>query len=635
MKNIIISLLFAMLFVSMVKPQEDNNLKELFNDGEYFFALDDYNEAFPSYLKIYESGYQHNAMINYRLGICCLNIDEQKKNAPTYLEESVKNVLPKFVEVSLKVNSAPVDAYLYLGNAYRINNELDKALGAYQAYLKKANVKDQVSIQFTNQEIKACSVAKEMMAKPVNVSITNLGKPINSALSQYNPVVNDKEDVLVYMESQKFYEGVFFSRKIDGNWAQPINITPDIGSDGDLTVSSLSSDGNHLLLSKDDQFNSDIYECSYIDGNWQKNNKLKSATNTKYWESNASVSPDGKVMYFASNRSGGYGGMDIYKVELDATTGQWGQPVNLGPEINSQLNEDCPVILSDNKTLCFSSQGHYNMGGFDLFYSKMDDKGKWGEPQNMGYPINTTDDDLNYYPLKGGNVVYITRFLQGGLGKKDIYRIEKLPSGILSRTVDTLTSKDQDLANLKAVTDKGDMEKTPAILSDVNGVPTSKDKEHTKDQSVAEEKIPEVAIKEEKKVIRPVFFEYDKYTLSQTEKEKISQFAKYLKGPKDFIIEVIGNTDSKGNEVYNQKLSEKRAAEVRKYLIEYGIPSENIIVKGLGKTKPVAKNVNDDGSDNPLGRKLNRRVDFNIPKDKSENIIIEKVDVPDHLQIKK
>jgi hypothetical protein len=163
-----------------------------------------------------------------------------------------------------------------------------------------------------------------------------------------------------------------------------------------------------------------------LKGKWTAIKKLNDNINTKYWESHASVSYDGKTLYFTSNRKGGYGGLDIYSsTRADVNQDNWEKPVNLGPDINTPFNEETPFISPDGKTLYFSSYGHFNMGGYDIFYSNLLENGKWSVPLNMGYPINTTDDDLFYVPVQDGNFAYVCRYYpEENYGKTDIYRVE-------------------------------------------------------------------------------------------------------------------------------------------------------------------------------------------------------------------
>jgi hypothetical protein len=213
-----------------------------------------------------------------------------------------------------------------------------------------------------------------------------------------------------------------FTKMLNGKWTGPVNIFPELQIDGDIGISCLSKDGKLLFLSKDDNFNSDIYSASYNGTEWTPAVKLNKQINTKYWESHAFISEDGSQLIFASDRPGGFGGLDLYVSRK--VNGEWGTAVNLGPEINTPFNEDRPFLSNHDKTLFFSSQGHENMGGYDLFRSEKQSTGTWGKPENMGYPINTPDDNTYFMPSGDGKSGYY--FLDkesGGFGKDDIYRI--------------------------------------------------------------------------------------------------------------------------------------------------------------------------------------------------------------------
>jgi hypothetical protein len=201
----------------------------------------------------------------------------------------------------------------------------------------------------------------------------------------------------------------------------PENITPQLLSDGDQYVTDLSYDGKTLLLTKEDEFNSDIYISHYEDNRWTVSRPLGPNVNTKYWESHACLSKDGKKLYFASNRKGGVGSMDLYVSEL-TDAGIFGPAKNL-TELNTELNEDTPFITENGKLLFFSSQGFVNMGGYDIFRSELEANNKWAVPENMGYPINTTDDDLFYFPVNNNRSALYSRIDESGFGGMDIYEV--------------------------------------------------------------------------------------------------------------------------------------------------------------------------------------------------------------------
>ncbi|GAI72221.1 unnamed protein product [marine sediment metagenome] len=287
-----------------------------------------------------------------------------------------------------------MDAYFYLANAYQVNGDLTKSHLAYKKYLELLDPSDTLNYEFVNQQIKACETAKSFMDKKVYFDAINIGEIINDRFPNFNPLVSEDESAMVYMSSRQFQDAIFYTKKVDGSWTVPENILPQILTE-DIYAVSLSFNGKELYMSKDDNFNSDLYISRLQEDDvWGKVVKLNKNINTKYWESHACVSPDGKTLYFTSNRKNGYGGLDIYISERNDPSGEWGPAVNLGPEINSQFNEDTPFLTNDGKTLFFSSQGHDNIGSFDIFYSTKLENGTWLKPVNIGYPINTTDDDL-------------------------------------------------------------------------------------------------------------------------------------------------------------------------------------------------------------------------------------------------
>ena len=213
-----------------------------------------------------------------------------------------------------------------------------------------------------------------------------------------------------------------FSRMIDGKWTPPVNISPDLQSDGDLYISCLSSDGKILFLSKDDNYSSDLYYSTFDGTKWSNAIKLNKNINTKYWESHAFISEDGQYLVFASDRPGGFGGLDIYISKKE--NGDWGTAVNIGLQINTPFNEDRPFLINKTRTLFFSSQDHNNIGGYDIFRSEMQTNGLWGNPQNLGYPLNTPDDNIFFMPVGNGKSGYFSIFKEAeGFGKEDIYKI--------------------------------------------------------------------------------------------------------------------------------------------------------------------------------------------------------------------
>ncbi|MBI5008069.1 MAG: PD40 domain-containing protein, partial [Bacteroidia bacterium] len=316
----------------------------------------------------------------------------------------------------------PYDALYHLANAYRINNQLDKALETYRIFQKNlnSNIYDTAVV---NLQIQSCLNAKELMNKPLYIKVNNLGNLINESYSDFNPVISDNEDLLVYSKSLAFYDALLYSTKTNGQWSGPMNMNEILIVDDDLFPTSLSHDGKTLYLYSSRDFDGIIYTTTFSNGTWNPPVMLNGNINTKYWESHATVSHDDKKLYFTSNRKSSLGGLDIYVSKRDST-GDWGPPENLGPVINTIYNEESPFLSKDDKTLFFSSRGHFNMGGYDVFYSTLLDDGQWSVPLNAGYPINSTDDDVFFKPVGDGFEGYYAIDRPQGFGKEDIYRIE-------------------------------------------------------------------------------------------------------------------------------------------------------------------------------------------------------------------
>jgi hypothetical protein len=417
--------LFTLLLVTLINSdllaQSKLENKTNFFDAESWILFEDYKEALPKYMQLLKS-YPDNSNFKYRIGQCYINTPGEKEKAISYLEDAVKNINPDYKEGKFRETGAPYDALYYLANAYRINNQLDKALDAYKLF--KQNINTEVyDSNIVNLQIQSCLNAKELMNMPLFIKEQNLGSTINGNNSDFNPVISDKEDLLVYSKSGAFYDAILYSLKINGKWSGPVNMNELLKVDRDLYPTSISKDGKTLYLYSSADYDGIIYTSQLENGVWAPIVKLNENINTKYWESHATISHDNKKLYFTSNRKGSIGGLDIYVSSRDST-GDWGPAVNLGPVINTPYNEESPFLSQDDKTLFFSSRGHFNMGGYDVFYSSLLDNGEWSVPLNVGYPLNSTDDDVFFKPLKEGYEGYYAKESPGGFGKQDIYRIE-------------------------------------------------------------------------------------------------------------------------------------------------------------------------------------------------------------------
>jgi tetratricopeptide (TPR) repeat protein len=419
------TILFTCLLAAFLSPDLFSQSKQAnrtsFYDAESWIVFEDYAEALKIYqdlLKIFPENYNYK----YRIGQCYLSLPGEKAKSISYLEEASKHINPKYKENNFNETGAPYDVLYYLANAYRINNQFEKATETYKLFRKNLdpNIYDSTLVDF---QIQTCTNAQELMKVPIFIKLTNLGKNINESKSEFNPVISEKEDLLVFSKKEAFYDAILYSVKTNGNWSPPQNMNEILKVDRDYFPTSLSKDGKELYLYSSTDYDGIIYTSRFEKGVWSPLVKLNDNINTKYWESHATVSHDNKKLYFTSNRKGSLGGLDIY-VSVRDSSGDWGPAKNLGPVINTPYNEESPFLSADDKTLFFSSRGHFNIGGYDIFNSTLQPNGQWSAPLNIGYPMNTTDDEMFFSPLKEGYEGYMAREKSGGFGALDIYRIE-------------------------------------------------------------------------------------------------------------------------------------------------------------------------------------------------------------------
>ncbi len=577
------------------------NVKVDFNDGEFFLAEEDYEEALYAFGKVYNKGYQDNAYINYRMGLCLINTPGRKTESIPYLEKAEQSISTSVKEGKFDEEDAPPDALLYLGNAYRINMEIDKAIEKYNSFAKYIDPKD-VSLQaYVDQQIVACGNALVGTASPVEIRIGNLGQLQETHSSRYNMQVSGDLQTLAFMGKNPFYNGIYTAVKKGETWAKPMNITPSVASDGNMDVVGLSYDGKKMLLAVTDQFTSNIYVSTYENKRWNPAISLGKPINSKYYEAHACFSPDGKSIYFSSNRKESMGGMDIFRSDQQEN-GTWGEPVNLGPGINTILSEEAPTMSPDGKRLYFSSQGHSTMGGFDIFYSELLADGSFHNvPVNLGYPLNTSDDDYTYSPEGATEENSSFIFSHGKMAEYQLFKFEMIG---------------RDQVPVPVSMDETEEEVVEEVAEEI----------------VAEE-TPEPEATPEKYYLRPIYFAFDSYILSKDGMAKLDILTSILDMHISLKLEITGYTDAKGAFSYNQRLSVNRAESVYKYLILNGVTKERMAVTGKSEDDPVARNTTRDQRDAPDGRMLNRRVEFKVSLLEGVIIEMEKVEIPDHLKL--
>ena len=414
----LLQLIAVVLIPFTVSAQSSSEMKKIFEKAESYYLYEEYELANQLYLIIDSTG---NGNIQYKIGNCYVNIPGEKEKSIPYLESAIKSASYESKTESFKEKRAPLDSYFSLSKAYLINNQLDKALNTLQTFNKLARETSSKggmkNLEYIEQQIQACKNAIEYKNNPVTFSKKTMGSDFSQGSINDNPAVSFDGNTIVYTERRGVVNAIFYSKKERGKWQTPIEITAELNAGEDCSSSSLNNDGTELFLYKTDNYDGAIYSSNFVDGAWMPIKKLNKNINTKFYESHASISADSKRLYFSSNRDGGQGNLDIYVSEKDES-GDWGPAVNLGAAINTPFNEDTPFITQNDSVLYFSSEGHSSMGGFDNFKSQKIGS-VWKTPTNLGYPINTTDDDKFFQPVNNGKNAYYS--MTTDYKKKEIF----------------------------------------------------------------------------------------------------------------------------------------------------------------------------------------------------------------------
>lgn len=524
------------------------------------------------------------------------------------------------------------------------------------------------------RRLQECRNGQQLTAHPVRVFIDNAGPELNSSASDYGPVVSADESTILITsrragstggkkdpEGNGYFEDIYQATWKGKTWSPAANLGAPVNTDDHNATVGLAPDGQRMLVYAGTN-GGDLLEANLGGSAWGKPKQLGTRINTRGHESSASYSPDGRFLYFVSDRSeGSLGGSDIYKVELESRT----PPVNLGSAINTAYGEEGAFMAPDGKTLYFSSEGHNSMGGYDIFKSVFEN-GKWGAPENLGWPINTPDDDVFFVTSASGRHGYYSSDRPGGLGAKDIYRItflgpEKQP--VLSEEDQLLASR---LAPVKqtvlapavavataqvtilkgTVTDdatKQPLEATVDLVDNTSGqtIATFRSNATSGKYLVSlpsgtnygivvrqdgylfhsenfdlpagaayAEVVKDIPMKRLEVgttiVLRNIFFDTGKASLRPESTAELERLQKLLTETPALKLEMAGHTDNVGEAAKNHDLSQRRAQAVVAYLAQHGIASARLTAAGYGESQPVAPNTT------KAGRQLNRRTEFKV-----------------------
>jgi len=620
------SLLVLVLIIPFqnIHSQYNKTFKKNFADGQYYMLTENYDAAVKSFQNLINLD-QQNSNVHYLTGSCYLNMPGQKARAKEHYKTAIMNMSPKYRDGSYRETNAPFEALLGLARTYQVTYDFKAAIEHYVHYRNYLDMSDFANVEFVNKQIESCELAQEMVNQPMNVQFVKLEDyPIDYSQNNYRGVVSEDQTMMMYMSNQPARNSIIMINNDGSGWSEPEVINSQLGVLGDGMVSSLAPDGKTMLLTRSDPFNSDIYISYYEDEKWTVAEQMSKAINSVYFESHACLSADGNILYFTSNRKGGYGALDIYKSEK-TDRDEWGKPANMGPTLNSPYNEDTPFITKDGSMIFFSSQGHVTMGGYDIFVSTLLPDGSWTVPENLGYPVNGPDDELFYVPIDNGKSAIYASAGKNGNEQVGLYTL-KFEAPAQEEYVASV--------NDAGVESRIYPELDEEILDKLLSGPVYNRKKTPKEVDLSLEAETEVHSAKTGNflVLKNLFFDFDNHRLDEGNEQNIDRLYMIMNQFPDLSIEVVGHSDAMGSEAYNLELSLKRANSIVSYLTNLGVERGRFISRGVGEMQNVAINENEDGSDNPTGRELNRHVEIRLMNYENENITVEEIFVPEHLR---
>ncbi len=555
---------------------------------------------------------------------------------------------------SVRINPAfyPM-LWFTMGEMEMQQENYENAQKCYQQFLQLATKAKQETKDKAQRRLEELDFIEHCLKNPVPFLPENMGANINTENHEYFPSLTTDGQTLVFTRRSprteettaptEDEEDFYISQIVEGQWAKAQRMPPPVNTRGNEGAQCISPDGKYLYFtacSRPKSFGScDIYFCENIGDKWSEPQNLGLVVNSTAWESQPSISPDGKTLYFSSNRLGGNGGKDLWMTQKNEN-GIWSEPVNLGTGINTAKDEMSPFIHPDNKTLYFSSNGHLGMGGLDIFYIRKDENGKWGKPVNIGCPINTPKDEVNLVVSPDGNKAYFSTDKLGGFGKQDIYEFslyeEARPTAV--SYLKGIVSDEKTGKKLKAsfeiynlvsgelvAQSFSDKQTGEFLISLPTGqryalnVSAEKYLFHSESfdfQSGDSVEFPlqkniflkPIAIGDEI-VLRNIFFENNEAALKPESEIELNKVLAFLQKNPSLKIEISGHTDNIGTAQYNLQLSENRAKSVYDYLVQHGIEAKRLSYKGFGYQKPL------DSNDTEKGRANNRRTEMKVMGD--------------------
>jgi len=630
------------LTAALATPAAAQSSRKDLKTGNKFFEQENYRAAIPYYEKVLAKD-PNNAKALFNAGISYMSFDKEKASDYIYKAQKIKPKVSKDVEY-------------WLGRVDHLNYNFDEAVAHFQAYNATLKKNDQRKDELA-QLIQHSKNAKVQFNSPKDIFVKNLGPTINSQYSEHSPVISSDDKLLIFTSrgenvtgasgstsdkknksvaaDGEYYEDVFEATRIDDeNWQKPRSLSSALNGKGHDASIQLFDNDTKLLMYRNDN-NGDIFVSDKSGSDWTAPKPLDANINSKSFESDAYITPDGLTMYFSTGKYSEDGTLDLY-VSTRAAGGDFGPAKSLGANINTKYDDDSPYLSKDGKTLYFSSRGHNTMGGYDIFKSDYDEAArKWGPAQNMGYPINTPDDDSYYRLSPDGSYAYLSSYRIGGYGEKDIYTINYIKNATIKGKV--FSSKDSTtvIPGVELVFSGAQADKTALSFRDITKpdgayqvavlsgrtyqVAVSKDGKNIETQEFP---VP-VSTNDSTTIIKNfyvnyidttsrglafknIYFDTDKYKLRPESITELNNISQVLTANAGVNISIEGHCDSRNTDEYNMVLGQNRAEAAANYLKKQGIAETRLTTVSYGERRPAAPN------DSPENMQLNRRDEFKV-----------------------
>ena len=630
------------LTASVAAPAQAQSTRKDLKTGNKFFEQENYRAAIPYYEKVLAKD-PNNAKALFNAGISYMSFDKEKASDYIYKAQKLKPKVSKDVDY-------------WLGRVDHLNYNFDEAIAHYQAYNATLKKNDQRKDELA-QLIMHSKNAKVQFNSPKDIFVKNLGPTINTQYSEHSPVISSDDKILIFTSrgdnvtgangkvsdsknksiaaDGEYYEDIFEATRIDDeNWQKPRSLSGVLNGKGhDASIQLFDNDTKMLMYRNDN--NGDIFVTDKSGGDWTAPKPLDGNINSKAFESDAFITPDGLTIYFSTGKFSEDGTLDLYTATRSAVGSDWGTPRSLGANINTKYDDDSPFLSKDGKTLYFSSRGHNTMGGYDIFKSEYDEAGrKWGPAQNMGYPVNTPDDDSYYRLSPDGSYAYLSSYRIGGYGEKDIYTINYIKNANIVGKVFSKKDSTTVIPGVELVFSGQQADKTALSFRDVTKpdgayqvavlsgrtyqVAVSKDGKNIETQEFP---VP-VSTNDSTTLtknfyidyidttspgmmaFRNIYFDTDKYKLRPESITELNNISKVLMANTGMNISIEGHCDSRNTDEYNMVLGQNRAEAAKNYLVKQGIADSRLTTVSYGERRPAAPN------DSPENMQLNRRDEF-------------------------